>query len=295
MQKPNRHIAPIANNRVAKSLKSEGGFCTRTHKPHGRHKVADDNKSQSATSFFTLNIRRKVLLNLSFDQVKALSLLVFMRRYELTHKGVAKDYSVNQIHDASGLHPTTIKKRLKELQDLGLPGSKRQGKYLFLKTRAKNARKNIVVSVPQKSTVKNIENILLSIRLQIKLRQKEFLHNVLSIAKYGLTANAKKATLKQIKHAKRWLREHCNFDWHKRGFVDYGWSFKSIAKYLGTSIAKAFQVVKFSIEKKFIVKHSNFIFKRITSKLDTFFIENTFIFGNYSYKVCSNSYQTTQP
>lgn len=265
------------------------GFSVTQSSPHRPYTDATDH-SESCVRSFSIQVRNKTLLNLSFNQAKSLALLLFVRMYQDEHNREAKDYTVNKLHEISNIHAETIKKRIRLLEDMGMIGYSERKQIVFLKARAHNPIHNTTITIPHNATIKYIEKIILAVRLQMKIRQKEYLRNMLSIAREGFTSDGKPARLETIKRAKKWLREHCNIDWHKRGFVDYGWSYKAIAKYLGVSIKQVCEILKFAIRENFIVKHTHSMYKRITSKFEIDYIQHTFLLNNYSYKVYSNTY-----
>lgn len=245
-------------------------------------------------SFFQAPIRNKTLLSLSFNEAKALAMLVCVRRHQAMKPNEAKDYTINRLHEITELHAKTIEKRIKILHNLGLVGKSERGLILFLKVRANNEKHNTTITINEKATIKDIEKTILATRLQMKIRQKEFIRNVVSIARDGYTSDHKKVKLEEVKKARRWLREHCNINLNKRGFADFGWSFNSIARYLGVSLKTAFETVKYAIENNFLVKHTHYMFKRLTStKYETEFLQHTFTYNDYSYKVWANSYSLT--
>lgn len=238
-----------------------------------------------------IQVRAKVIQSLSFKQSKAMALLVYMRAFQKANPNEVKDYTMSMLHRVTGLHVETIKDRLVTLERMGLLGcSERKNHYLFLSTRTKNKKTSIQITIKKGHTIKDVEKVILAVRLQLKLRQKEFLRNVLSIAHETFHLDGRPAKVEEIKRARKYLREHCNVDYRKRGFIDYGWSYKSIAKYIGTSVAKAVEIVKYAIENSYIVKHKHSMFKHISDKIETLYIQHTFALGSYSYKVWANTY-----
>lgn len=272
------------------SLGKNESFCNHHSKNCNTTNTGATDLLESSARYFSLQVRNKTLVSLSFNQAKSLALLLFVRMYQDGHKKEAKDYNVNRLHEITRLHATTIAKRVTFLEDMGMIGYSERKQIVFLKARAHNPIHNTNVKIPYNASVKDIEKIILAVRLQMKIHQKMYLRNVLSIARDGFKADGKPARLEEIKHAKKWLREHCNIDWHKRGFVDYGWSYKAIARYLGVSIKQVCEILKFAIRENFIVKHTHSMYKRITSKFEIDFIQHTFLLNNYSYKVYSNTY-----
>lgn len=242
-----------------------------------------------------IKVKAKLMQNMSFNEAKALAMLVWMKVYEQEHPDTPKDYTINELHNITGLHFETVKKRLLTLEKMGMLGySERKFHYTFTRVKARNKKKNISITTNNNMTVKQVEKSILAARLQMKLRQKEYLRNVFSIARTGYDTNGNAVKLDKVKRARKYLREHCIADYKKTDFTDNGWSYKSIAKYLGVSIKTAFDIIKDAISNNFFVKHTRSVCKKIISKLDTYYIDHTFVFHGYMYKVYANTYTTNQ-
>lgn len=238
-----------------------------------------------------IQVKAKLIQSLSFNQAKAMALIVYMKAFQKEYPFYSKDYSLSTLHTITGLHLETIKKRLIELEIMGLLGySERKNRYLFLSTCAHNKHRNQQITIKSGLNIKEVEKIILAIRLKLKLQQKEFMRNALSIAHDTFHLDGTPAKVDEIKRARKYLREHCNVDYSKRGFIDYGWSYKGIAKYIGTSVAKAVEIVKYAVENNYIVKHTHSMYKHISDKVETLYIQHTFSLGAYSYKVWANTY-----
>lgn len=65
-------------------------------------------QSESSVRSFSLQVRNKTLLNLSFNQAKSLALLLFVRMYQNTNSRDAKDYTVNKLHEITHIHAETL-------------------------------------------------------------------------------------------------------------------------------------------------------------------------------------------
>lgn len=241
-----------------------------------------------------IQVRAKSMMHLSFNEAKAVALLVWMKAYQQRKTHSAKDYTISDLHNITGLHFETVKKRLLALEKLGMLGySERKDHYTFLRVKTHNNSRNIQIAINRDTTIKHTEKSMLVARLQMKLRQKEFIRNVFSIAQTGCDINGKSVKLQQLKRARKYLREHCMTDYRSNEFKDNGWSYKAIAEYLGVSIKKAFEIVSYAVTNNVITKRTNSICKRITSKLDTYYSECTFVFHGYMYKVYANTYAVT--
>lgn len=177
------------------------------------------------------------------------------------------------------------------LEGLGMLGySGRKNHYTFLRVRAHNNSRNRAIEISETMSVKQVEKLILAIRLQLKIYQKEFLCNTLSIAQSGRDKDGKSVATGQVKRARRYLREHYNADYRSMSFTDNGWSYKSIAKYLGTSITKAFDVVSFAVARNLFSKITDSIKGRISSDFDQYFCDYTFIYHGYMFTVSANRY-----
>ena len=88
--------------------------------------------------------------------------------------------------------------------------------------------------------------------------------------------------LEEFKKLRRWLRSNCKWDIDEK-FVDYGWSYKSIAKYLGTSLVKAFNVVKYAIENGIIKRIKRFRMQRIYKLASAEDYQCTFVSHGLAY------------
>lgn len=96
--------------------------------------------------------------------------------------------------------------------------------------------------------------------------------------------------LDEFKKLKRWLRANCKFNYDQQRFVDYGWSFKSIAEYLGTSLKKAFDTIKRAIEQGIISKTKKIWHTKIFEYACIDDLPCTFVSHGMIFKVFANSY-----
>lgn len=100
--------------------KSEG-FCSTHTTPHRPYTDATD-PSESSVRSFSIQVRNKTLLNLSFNQAKSLALLLFVRMYQNTNSRDAKDYPDEPILwdeiNANNIHDRMVEKWKKEIKKI---------------------------------------------------------------------------------------------------------------------------------------------------------------------------------
>jgi hypothetical protein len=99
---------------------------------------------------------------------------------------------------------------------------------------------------------------------------------------------------KELEEMKK-ARKLCNRYGYGKEYKEYGLSYKTIAKKLGVSIQKAFEIVKFAIVNNMIVKHNHI--KQLYIKGIGFaqkycsFNDVTFFTTNNAYKIYANTYR----
>ena len=176
--------------------------------------------------------------------VKAISLLIWVKKNYPT--SCVKNFSVNILHEKTGLHYTTLKKRLETLKQMGLVEfiGKDKRTLRFKRISATNSRNNINLDHIVFDSVKDVEKSLYAqFIVEIQIR-KSFVKQVIKSYKSP-----------KSKQEYDWAREQmkrCGIENDK--FVDYGLSYKAIANKLGISIQKAMSIIKYAIWKKFIRK-----------------------------------------
>lgn len=255
-----------------------------------QHKDADSSQKDAVGIPFSIKIRRKLLLSINKNQTQALAFLALVRAYEKA-SGRCCTYTVNQLHELTGIHAKTIEKRLLTLESMGLMTYENK-RIKLLAIRSKHNEKNVVVNITLgiKKSLKDAEKQVMSARVVNKLKQKDFFKTALNqFHDFKNNPNSKVST-DEFKKLSRWLREHCKTDFLNKNFIDYGWSYKKIAEYLDVSLATAVDIIKYAIEHNLISKKINSMFKRLSHSSQVDYLQHTFSFHGYSYKVWANSY-----
>lgn len=215
------------------------------------------------------------------DAIKALALLIFVKiKYPTS---VVPNFSLYKIKKISGLHISTIRKRIETLGRMGLLTF--VGKYnqhlLFKKIRAQKS--NVNISMINTSSVKSIELGLRALFLQEKVCQKNYVQQLIESG-----SNAK--CLKDKKKADRVKA--------KRGYTDFkdnGISYKYIASKLGVSLNKAVLIVDYAVKNHMVVKHKHitqYLYAKGEARKICALSENNKFFAtdNCIYSISCNTY-----
>ena len=251
-----------------------------------------------STLSFSVPIAYKRLINLSYKQAKALAFLCLVRAYEqMTNNRCS--YTINSLHYLTGVHAKTIEERIVTLEKMDLVEYDSKHRIVIRSAKAKHRDHNTAITIQltideqksRRNDLKHAETELLTARVVNKLKQINFHRDALN--RYHEIKNSDKprrGMLDEFKKLKRWLREHCKRNYDESNFKDFGWSFKSIADYLGTSLAKAFSIIKYAIENKVITKRKRFKVMKIYEYSTTDYIDHTYTSKGMMFKMYANSY-----
>lgn len=176
--------------------------------------------------------------------IRAIALLIFVKHINPTSCVI--NFTLYKLHKLTGLHYTTLRKRLQSLKRLGLIEfiGKGQTTLRFKRISSKNNRNNICLDHIVFDSVADVEKSLYAqfiVEIQI---QKEFVKQVIN------SRNNPK-DYKELDWAKD-TKKRCGI--HADKFEDWGLSYKTIARKLHISIQKALAIVKYALRKKFIRK-----------------------------------------
>lgn len=232
-----------------------------------------------------MNIRRRILWDLRHDGLlKAIALLLF---YKNKYKSsTIKNFTYNKIRKDTGLHISTIKKRIDTLKRNGYV-SIQHGHIVFLSVSSHNSKRNVKVKCDGMS-VSDIEKSLYTSMIVEIQNRKDFAKHIIQVA-----SNPSKYTKMDVIKKARKLCIKYGYDWNK-GYREFGLSYKKIAKTLGVCLQKAFEIVSFAIEQNILAKtkriKQSFI-KGISSAVNHIYdYDFTFVTKNNTYKVYANTY-----
>lgn len=225
---------------------------------------------------------------------KAIAFSLFVK--SKAQSSTVKGWSVNKLHELTGVSASAIRQRLAVLRQMELIEETGKDKkcLVFKSLKSHTSHRNAIVpditftedkNLKKNAYAQEIKQIekTLSVMLIIEIQNhKEYAKQMIQQSKHP-------KGLKQLKEAKK----ACNRFGYGEKFSDNGISYKYMAKKLGISIKNAFDTVKFATENLILRKFRN-IEKRFIQSLN--YIEDM-ILNNYTYikgkiinKVYSNSY-----
>lgn len=205
----------------------------------------------------------------------AMSLLVRHR----TNTNIIKDFTVNKLVVITGMHPTTIKKRLHTLKEDGLVSY--CGKNLVFRSLvSRHKKRNIRLAKIAYGNVKNIERSLQAILVAVIQLRKEFAKRTIRNAHHGCNA-------KDIKAAQKTARR---YKWGNE-YVEHGLGYKKIAKTLNCCKATATKIVNFAIGRSILKKQTHYEYTFMPGVNHRFVDGYTFTTKNYAFVVKANTYE----
>ena len=224
---------------------------------------------------------------------KAIAFSLFVKTH--ARNSIVKNWSINKLHDITGISANAIKDRLLVLKEMDLiEETGLNNKHLVFKSlHSHTAHRNVVIpeiafkpntnlkknAYAQK--IKNIENVLTAMLLVEIQRRKDF-------AKQMIQKRSNSSSKKEYKEAAK----TCNRFGYGKKFIDKGISYKYMAAKIGMSICKSIQIVKLAVNCNILRRIRN-ICKRIAicSKYTEDMLTNyTYSYRNHIYKNYANKY-----
>lgn len=241
-------------------------------------------------------IRRKILHQMYRNPKlrKAVAFSLYVKSQ--TASSTVQNWTINKLHELTGVSSLAIRERLKVLRELGLieeiGAHKKHLVFKTLKshTSHRNASVPTIEFILNKNIRKNekaqkiklIENTL-SVMLVIEMQsRKEF-------AKQMIRQKNDPVNLQELKVAQK----ACNHFGYGKRYVDNGISYKHIAEKLGVSIQKAFEIISFAVKNQILRKKRNIqsrylsCFKYIEDMIKHSY---TYYKNNHVVKVSANTY-----
>lgn len=205
-------------------------------------------------------------------------------------------WTVNKLHDITGVSALAIRKRLATLRAYGLVeetgAQKRCLVFKSLKSHTSHRNteiKEIIFTHNDKSTknahaqnVKFIEDIL-AVTLMMEIQNHK------NYAKQMIRQSKQPKGIKELKDA----RKACNHYGYGINFSDNGISYRYIAQKLGICVQTAFNIVEFGVRNHILHKSRN-IQKRFLScvkYMEDMLSNYTYIRNNIIYKISANRYR----
>ena len=206
----------------------------------------------------------------------AMSLLVRKR----TNTNIIKNFTYNKLAKITGMHPDTIKKRLRTLKDYDLVSF--SGKSLtFRSLVSRHKMRNIRLAKIAYNKIKDVERSLQAILVATIQLRKDFAKRTIRTAHNGRNP-------KKVKSAQKLSRR---YKWG-HDYVERGISYKKIAKTLGCCKATATKIVKFAVNRSLLKKETHYEYTFLPHI--NYYNPNgdyTFTTRNYGYRVKANTYE----
>lgn len=194
------------------------------------------------------SIRRNIFYCIYNDRniVKALALAVFVKN--MVKSSSIPNFTIDKLHKLTGLHATTIKKRLKTLDNLGLISrtGNNEEHLVFNSISSHHKFRNVDISKAIFDSVKDVEKSLLTFVVVEIQKRKNFVKQLLNL----------KETAKNYAEAKA-ANKKCRAFGLYGEYQEYGISYRKIAKEMCVSVAKAVSIVKYAVENQFLNKTHN--------------------------------------
>lgn len=234
--------------------------------------------------YIDMQVRRKIFNKISSDKefAKALALCLYIK--SIFRSSAISNFTYNKLHKLTGLHITTLKKRVSKLRELGF--AKFVGKnntLVICSVKSKCEYRN--VNIGDFENVKDVEKSLYAHILVEIQKRKEFVKQLLR-----LRSNPNKNELEEHKRAKK---NAVKFGYDKvNEYKDNGISYKTIAEKMGVSIQKAYNTIRWAVERNIIIKNKNQQQFQLKGYKPAYFeyCDYTFYTNSNIYKIYANTY-----
>lgn len=223
---------------------------------------------------------------------KAVAFSIYVK--SKTPSSAVPHWSVNKLHELTGVSADAIKQRIRTLKEYELIEFVGKGENcaVFRSLRSSCSHRNIFVPETKFSGdnqkkknsdaqgVKHIEDALTAILIVEIQRHKDY-------AKQTIRQKRSPKSISDYKEA----RKVCNRCGYGDKYVERGLSYKTIAKRLGICLQKAVEAVKFAVEQNFLAK-SKQIKRLFVANLRSVedMLSFTYAYGSYIYRVYANRY-----
>lgn len=171
---------------------------------------------------------------------KALALLVFCKCK--IKSSTITNFSYNKLKSETGLHISTLKKRVQTLREMGfikMLGNRNQH-LMFCNVRSNNS--NVLIDRIISDTVKTVEDGLLAMFIVEVQLKKNYVSQLV-------------AKLKNPKNLEeyKWAKRICKWRGYTK-FIDNGISYNYIANKLGIQLNKVSDIIKYAVKQLMIIK-----------------------------------------
>jgi hypothetical protein len=192
------------------------------------------------------------------DVVKALALAIYVKMSAVS--STVNRCTVNKMHELTGLHSKTVKKRMKTLQKMGLLICDQNNNVTFLTLQSSCKKRNVLFDFTKYKSVSELEYALYSLLLKDILSKKEYMKKEIDeIKNIETPANASesRSIKSRIKKLRKNIYKHRNttgLSITEEEYKEYGISYDTIARKLGVCRQKAVEIVKFALKYRLITR-----------------------------------------
>jgi len=228
---------------------------------------------------------------------KAVAMAVYIK-FKLGRSSLMKDYSINKIHDLTGISATTIKKYMPILVEHGwLLFSGNDKRHMTIgRLCSQTEKRNICIDKFCYKSYKDVYRSLRAFLFLIIQSHKDFVKRTIQIATDPKRGEDFKAARKLVK---RLVKQKVIGEIYDK-YKEFGISLKRIAKETGNCIRTAQEIVKYAIKKHWAKKQNNFDQMYVQGcyyrsiNFFPFAKDYTFSTKNNLYKINANTYKLSK-
>lgn len=227
----------------------------------------------------TRSIRRSFLQEMYYggDLLKAIAFVMLVRK-RTNNASVFRNYSINQLSEATGLHHKTIRKRLRTLEKYGLVEYK--GTTLFFKSiTSKHKKRTTLLAKIDYTNAKTIQRSLQAILLVGIQNTKNYCKSVIR--------NATKSKNPKVVRAARRIARRYGFG---SEYKEYGLSYRGMARKFGCCKDTAVKITNFAVKRKMVKKERHFSWVKVGYGFIDWDNQYTFCTKDYAFNVQANTY-----
>lgn len=227
----------------------------------------------------TRSIRRSFLQEMYYggDLLKAIAFVMLVRK-RTNNSSVFRNYSVNQLSEATGLHHKTIRKRLRTLEKYGLI-EYRGTTLLFKSITSRHKKRTTLLAKIDYTNAKTIQRSLQAILLIGIQNTKNYCKSVIRNA-------TKSKNPKVVKAARRIARRYG----YGSEYKEYGLSYRGMARKFGCCKATAVKITNFAVKRKMVKKERHFSWVKVGYGFIDWDNQYTFCTKDYAFNVQANTY-----
>lgn len=222
---------------------------------------------------------RRTLVQDTFRNIQLLKALamVYFIKHKIKSSNIRR-WSINFIHELTGLHATTIRKRLQTLKAYGLILIEGEN-IIFRSTVSKHNDRNVNIGRMDFTSVMSVQKSLQALQIVLIQLRKDYCKHTIRTAKHG-------KSFTKVKAAKAACRRYGFGEIYR----EFGLSYATMAKKIGNSVQTIFNTVKFGVKKKYFSKENHFVSTKMKGVNYTEIDGYTFTTADYGFKVAANTY-----